>query len=476
MRRGSLARRVGALLVVLWAALALSCAGEDGAGTGGDAVDGPADATAGADAAADVAADVAAAPDVPPSPDVLALPDTAADDASAGDAAADDATEPDVPPRPTGPYVVPSGPADLTFHVGPYLGTTTTASVVVSWQTLAAGDSAVEFGLDASYGGRAEGPGETTMHEVVVDGLAPETIYHYRACTAGTCTGDLTFATAPLPGRPLRFGVHSDTQTRFETHALVAEGLRQSAPAFVLHAGDVVGYGADRDSYRTEFFDPARRRNHYVPTYAAVGNHDWKDRASNVQNFRDHFAFPVHPEVPIPETSYSFTYGDVFVIVLDNTLDGAQFFFPLGGAQEPPLWEWLVAQAESEAAHSARWRFAVFHYPPVSACQETWMPMAATRLHVLPLLEGNGFQAVFTGHTHEYQHQVHGGLHVFVTGGAGGSLDTDESCVFEVPELVYRESRHHHLTVDVGAEEAIVRAVGLDGDVFDTVPLAPASP
>jgi acid phosphatase type 7 len=377
----------------------------------------------------------------------------------------------DVPPRPTGPFEIPSGPEDLAFHAGPWLGETTDTSVVVSWQTDEPGDSVVEFGDDAGYGGHATGEANTTLHEVRVEGLAPETRYHYRACTGETCTGDLTFATALQPGRPFRFAAYGDTQTEFETHALVSESIRESRPALVLIAGDVVGYGADRESYVTEFFEPARRRGHYIPTYAAPGNHDWKEFDDQLQNFRDYFAHPFDPDVPLPEASYSFSYGDAFFIALDNTVDGGHLFFPVGEGLSPPLWEWLQAQASSEAAQAARWRFAFFHYPPQSACQETWFNMAGTQNHVLPLLQENGFQAVFTGHTHEYEHQLYDRIHVFIVGGGGGGIETDESCTFEVPELLFRQALHHHVTVDVEAEQATVRAVSMDGVEMDRVVL-----
>jgi len=411
------------------------------------------------------------AADVTPDASVDATVEALADTPDVPDAAPEAAdAAPDLP-RPTGPYEVPSGPVDVTFHAGPWLGTTTPTSVAVSWQTDESGDSLVEFGPDATYGGRAEGAPDATLHEVSVAGLLPETLYHYRACTGDTCTGDLTFATAPLPGRPLRFAVYGDTQDNTTAHAEVSESMRASLPALVLHVGDVVGFGADRESYVTEYFDPARRRNHYVPTFAAPGNHDWKDLASRIQNFRDYFAFPADPDVPLAEASYAFTYGDAFFIALSNTLDGAYFFFPMGGAKNPPLWDWLVAQASSDAARAARWRFAFFHYPPQSACQETWMPMQATRDDVLPLLQEHGFQAVFSGHTHEYEHQRYDRVHAFITGGGGGDTETGEACTDELPELVYRQPLYHHLTVDLGTEQATVRAVSTTGEVIDTVVL-----
>ena len=440
--------RVWCLGCALLMAVAAGCASSDDEATG-------AEDTVAAEVVAD--ADVVADAEVPDS-DVVADVDSVEVD-----------TEVDLPPQPAGPYEVPSGPEDGTFWAGPWLGETTTTSVAVSWQTVAAGSSMVEFGLDASYGEIAEGEGSGTMHEVQVTGLLPETLYHYRACSDDTCSGDLTFATAPALGRPFRFAVYGDTQTDFAVHAQVSESIRESLPALVLLAGDIVGYGADRLSYVIEYFEPARRRSHYIPTYVVPGNHDWKEPVQQLKNLRDYFALPKDPDVPLEEASYSFSYGDAFFIALDNTIDGGHIFFPMGGAKTPPLWDWLEAQAASEAAQAARWRFAFFHYPPQSECQEQWMNMQATLDIVLPLLQDHGFQAVFTGHTHDYQHHHIDQIHAFITGGGGGGLDTDEDCTNGLPELVYRQSIHHHLTVDLGDEQAIVRAVAIDGEEIDRV-------
>ncbi len=62
-------------------------------------------------------------------------------------------------------------------------------------------------------------------------------------------------------------------------------------------------------------------------------------------------------------------------------------------------------------------------------------------------------------------------IHTFITGGGGGGLDTDADCTSDLPELIFREAAHHHMTVDLGEEEAIVRAVAIDGEEIDRVVL-----
>ena len=189
----------------------------------------------------------------------------------------------------------------------------------------------------------------------------------------------------------------------------------------------------------------------------------------DVPNFREYMAFPVVPDLRIGELSYSFMFGDAFFLVLDNTLDGGDLFFSLGGT-EPPLAKWLREQAESETARQAKWRFACMHYPPASPCHEDWINIiTATRDKVVPLLRKNGFHAMFVGHVHDYERQDWDGLTVIVTGGGGADMEELDTCTRETPEVVRIFSRHHHLTIDLSDDKAYIRAADLDGQVFDEV-------
>jgi len=350
---------------------------------------------------------------------------------------------------------------------------TTLTSVTLVWETEDAGGTAVEYGADAVYGSLVEGVAGT-MHEVVVTGLDPATVYHYRACTGDRCTGDLTFSTAPLPGQGFRFAVYGDSRSDPAMHRAVAENIVADAPALVLSVGDIVVSGA-RPEYKDEHFDPSRRLGHHVPVYVSIGNHEWKESDASgeydVPNFREYMAFPVVPEHRVPELSYSFTYGDAFFIALDNTLDGGDLFFPLAGV-EMPLAQWLREQAESDEARDAKWRFAFMHYPPASPCHEDWVNLIATREDVIPLLRDNGFHALFTGHVHDYERQDWDGFPVIITGGGGAGLEDLAACGDAPPELVEIRSLHHHVTVDLRDDGAHVRAVGPDGEVFDELTIS----
>ena len=375
---------------------------------------------------------------------------------------------PDVSVPPPETHRVPVGPVDLTFHVGPHLMHTTTESVTVVWESEQPGSTRLEYGRDERYGQVVTGP-EGTMHEVAATGLKPATIYHYRACTNERCTADLSFSTPPLPGQKFRFVVYGDSRSDPVSHGAVADMIVESAPSVVINVGDIVASG-EREQFKIEHFDPTRRLGQHVPIYVAIGNHEWKESDGlaelDVPNFREYLAFPKDPAHRKDELSYSFTWGDAFFLILDNTVDGGDIFFPLGTA-EPPLAQWLREQVESEEAHKAKWRFAAMHYPPGSPCHEDWANVVATRDHVVPLLRENGFHALFTGHVHDYERQDWDGFPVIITGGGGASLEECTECTGATPELVEQVCTYHHVTVDLGDETAHVRAINLDGEVFD---------
>jgi len=153
-------------------------------------------------------------------------------------------------------HKVPIGAEDLTFYVGPYVMHTTQTSVTIVWESKEIGNTRVEYGRTNDYGNQAEAK-SGTMHEVVLNCLAPSTIYHYRACTDDRCTGDLTFSTAPVPGQKFRFAVYGDSRSAPDIHRSVVDNIIQDQPVLVFNVGDIVDSGK-RLEYKEQYFDPVR--------------------------------------------------------------------------------------------------------------------------------------------------------------------------------------------------------------------------
>jgi hypothetical protein len=97
--------------------------------------------------------------------------------------------EPDtVPPVLSTPSVV-----SLTSH-----------SVVIAWTTNELADSAIDYGLDTTYGQSASSAVPTLDHSLAIDGLQAATLHHYRMrsvdAAGNTATSaDFTFTTAATP-------------------------------------------------------------------------------------------------------------------------------------------------------------------------------------------------------------------------------------------------------------------------------------
>lgn len=98
-----------------------------------------------------------------------------------------------------GPLLVTTGP--WTINVS----NITPDSATISWTTLFAGSSKVEFGPTAGYGEQIVNPTPTTSHVVHLQNLAPMTDYHFRVWSeapgyAPHHSGDRTFSTTVPPG------------------------------------------------------------------------------------------------------------------------------------------------------------------------------------------------------------------------------------------------------------------------------------
>lgn len=68
----------------------------------------------------------------------------------------------------------------------------------VMWTTNAASNSSVDYGLSSGYGSTTPvQPAAVTAHTVLLTGLVPQKVYHYRVRSGTTVSGDRTFSTSP---------------------------------------------------------------------------------------------------------------------------------------------------------------------------------------------------------------------------------------------------------------------------------------
>jgi hypothetical protein len=371
------------------------------------------------------------------------------------------------------PGVVPhilSSEVDDTFEVGPYLMDLRPDRVVVAWRTVEEGTARVVFGeVPEALEGEVVETAAGRYHQLELGGLSPMTDYYYQAVMGETRSAVHRFVT-PGPDQPVRFVVWGDNQNGPDVFSALQPLMMARGPHALLGVGDHIHVGKEEWRWLAELFGPARALLHQVPLFAAIGNHE-----ENASFWFDFFAYPAAdvPEDEFSESYYSFTFGTVFVLVINtNTV-----FFPIGDV-DTPISAWVKEQVTSQAAQDATWRIAYGHEPGIS---ESWSAgdcgydgYKPLRNWFLPFIEEHGFHLYMAGHTHDYERaQLAGGMLHIITGGGGGGLD--EWCK-DFPETTVVYQNHHFLTIDADCHRLRIEAQDIDGKVFDWVELDAGQP
>jgi PGF-pre-PGF domain-containing protein len=279
---------------------------------------------------------------------------------------------------------------------GPYLTGTTTTATVVNWMAQEPVAGTVEYADDAYYtakGGYEKsvaGTAEAGFHHITLEGLTPDTLYHYRVTAGSTTTGDYTFRTFPEDGG-FTFVVYGDTQ-RPANIKLVADRIAEEEPLFVLHTGDQVN-GVESASEWNDFFRKSGRMLANTTIYTTMGNHE-KNHTAYYENFG------------LPQR-YSFTCSDAQFAVLDdnNWVDINRESV------------WLKDDLDSDAA----WKFVAHHHPPYSSTPDRSGGWILLRVWG-ETMRNAGVSAVFNGHVHAYERYVVDGINYVVGGTGAGPL------------------------------------------------------
>ncbi len=357
---------------------------------------------------------------------------------------------------------------DETFDLGPYVMNVTRGDAVIMWRTLDAADSKVVYRAGAD-GEEQEIVVDTpvTIHEIPLTDLGTDTEITYHVESGGVASQEHVFRTAPLPGTPVRFVGWADSQSGWEVFTEQVPLLVDDGPSFVIGVGDLVSNGKNDPDWKEQLFGPARPLLHQIPLFAAIGNHE-----GNSHNWYDLLSYPYPDGDPDHESYYSYSWGNVFAVVIDPYKLPCAF-----GGVDTPHSAWLKEVVASEEAQAATWRIAYAHEPAVS---ESWGDGSCTyhgnscvREGILPLLAAHGFHAYFAGHTHAWERGEVAGMVHLIMGGGGGH--TDAWC-WDLPETEIVHTAHHHVRVDAGCDTLRIEGVGLDGQVFDWVEIAATSP
>ncbi|NIA12832.1 MAG: hypothetical protein GWP08_02035 [Nitrospiraceae bacterium] len=349
---------------------------------------------------------------------------------------------------------------------GPYLQDVRREAITVMWETDIPCDSHVWFAPgDATSLQEAGDAQSVTVHEVRLGPLVPETTYRYAVGSGGVRSPWHTLKAAPGKGAPdYTLVVAGDPAGPPAIFEGLCGLMAECKPDLILNTGDIGG------TYREateKYFMPMRRLMTTIPSYVAIGDHEYYGDPEEDRVIQWFEALCAHPAKDSgSEYYFAFTFGQDRYIILDAMRDGFGEL-PLESEQ----YKWLVKELTGVAATEARYRFMFCHRPPYS---ENWEGSyydgePDLREHLVPLLEAHNVTMIFSGNTHEYERgrwpRDTGPVYV-ITGGASGILD--HTFKKDWPQIEVTHSDFHFCDVDVTDDAITVRGIDRNGAVFDT--------
>ncbi len=342
--------------------------------------------------------------------------------------------------------------------LGPYVQNVTPTSIVIMWKTDFPVESHVAYWSPAQDRKDMTGPHPMTRHELALSDLEPDTNYSYAVLVQAQELFASTFTTAPDKPRSFRFVAYGDSRSYPDNHEAVVQAIINNQPEIVLHTGDLVGVGGNYEAWTPEFFEPAYDLMHHTALFPIMGNHEYF--YSGRSWFSSLFSLPNN------EQWFAFSYGNVRFIGLDTNVS----FHP-DGIQH----RWFQAELASDAFQRADWRVVYFHHPAFTA--SVYRDDLDVRQHLVPLLETEGVDLVFAGHSHAYERYSHNGVHYVVTGG-GGTYLVQLANDIEAPYRLVGESVYHHCVVDINVpDHSLTLSAQLnDGTSFDGLILTKTMP
>ena len=165
------------------------------------------------------------------------------------------------------------------------------------------------------------------------------------------------------------------------------------------------------------------------------------------------------------EAWYSFTYGDVFFVVLDTEA-------PTGAdADVVDQRAFLEAALSSDDAQAAAWRVVTFHRPPYTNARHdrTSTGDADVRGDWVPLFEGYDVDLVVCGHKHSYQRGTQNDVTYVIAGGGGAALDDEVIELYSFLDVV--ELSWHYAVMDADAPALVWTTYDADDNVLDSFTL-----
>jgi hypothetical protein len=236
----------------------------------------------------------------------------------------------------------------------------------------------------------------------------------------------ITAPTTPIPSElesrgitKFSFIVYGDTRGRRDgltiqyDHSLIVDSMlahvkqlqqTQYPVRFILQSGDAVVDGTDARQWNVSFVPVINRLTEGgVPYFLVPGNHEETTSQKGLQNYLDAVSALI-PAEGSPRrmpgyTTYSFGYGNTFVIALDANIAG-----------DEKQYQWVKSQLKGLDRRRYVNVVVFCHQAPFSSGPHggptVEPPTAELRRLYMPLFNANHVRAVFSGHEHLFEHWV----------------------------------------------------------------------
>ena len=197
---------------------------------------------------------------------------------------------------------------------------------------------------------------------------------------------------------------------------------------FVLQSGDAVANGRDPKQWNVSFVPVINRLTTEggIPYFLVPGNHEATTTQAGLRNYLDAVSALIPPEGSPRRltgyTTFSFGYGNTFVLALDANIAG-----------DEKQYQWVKSQLECLDRSRYVNVIVYCHQAPFSSGPHGGanieQPTAELRARYMPLFNGHHVRIVFSGHEHLFEHWVEhytdaSGQHRMdlVVSGGGGAL------------------------------------------------------
>lgn len=359
----------------------------------------------------------------------------------------------------------------LEFIVEPYIVDASDSSFRVFWETseavtgsiyLAQGDYDI---LKPEMKIRDTEDTPSCFHAMTINGLLSNELYFYQLINISeqgdTLKGPVTQIAIPNYSQSaISFSVVGDTQGSPVVWKRIIELMAQKCPQFIVHVGDLVQYGPNKDDWTDEFFKPAHYLLSNTPLYPAIGNHEMND-----ENFYQYF------DLPFNNAFYSIKKGGLLIIFVDTNKD------ILPGSEQYRKLEHLLATSREP------WKIAVHHHPLLTADNSAYRSSMMAKptkgdpniSHLRNLYETYAVDLTLSGHVHGYERtwpviknhiDEDKGVTQFVTGGGGGRF---KGTKYENNWFLAEAKRcNHFLNIRIWENKLRVEAIDTTGTIFDT--------